>query len=302
MLGMRNDVDPARLKYDQDTGAIELAEAVNIDIDDTGRGSRRKGQALISSGEFLTAFCDGGDCFTVQDRTSDSAIMRLSSDMTTLSGVRSGLTKGAMMSFCQVGAKTYYANGYQNGFIDGGVSYPWPDESSHVGAETVRSFVKPPVGNHIAWHMARMWIAAGNIIWITEPYTTGKVDSVRGFIQLHSDVIMLRPVRNGAWVSVAGKGVGFISTAEGATISEMRWISKTPYSAHEWSDCTTLVDLSQTALQVPGMSAVWSSNAGLCVGTENGDFISVTEKKLIYPKGSSGASVADGHNIINIVF
>jgi len=41
--GINNIVDPVRLKFDPDTGIGELAEAVNVVIDQTGRISRKHG-------------------------------------------------------------------------------------------------------------------------------------------------------------------------------------------------------------------------------------------------------------------
>ena len=97
--GLNNKIDPLRHRYSTETGIGELAEAVNCDIDDSGMISRRSGQTEISAGTFLTAYCNKGDCFVVMDRDDDSAIYQLGVDYSTLTGIRSGLTKGAMVSF-----------------------------------------------------------------------------------------------------------------------------------------------------------------------------------------------------------
>jgi hypothetical protein len=55
-------------------------------------------------------------------------------------------------------------------------------------------------------------------------------------------------------------------------------------------------------LKLSGLCAVWSSDNGLCVGSSDGQLIVVTEQKLIYPTGASGATVIDGFNIINNVY
>lgn len=292
--GLNNIVDPARLKYDKETGIAELAEAVNVDIDDTGRISRRPGQTLLSSVVSHSVFCDKGDCFVAQDRESDAALYQVGTDFS-LTGIRSGLTKGARVSFCQVGAKTYYANGFQNGVITEGISAAWPT-SEHVGAETVRQFYSAPVGTHLAHFAGRMWVVEDNVIWVSEPYAYGKFDKARRFFQFGSAVRMIKPVKGGVWVSDSEK-TGFIAAAEKFEAQE--WLKKSPFPAHEWSENIELVSLPD----VPGLSAVWSSDEGLCIGTEDGQLIVATKNKLAYPAGASGATVVNGqHNVINSVY
>ena len=293
--GLNNIVDPVRLKYDEKTGVGELAEAVNVTIDDTGRITRRPGQTILTGYPSHSIFCDKGDCFVVRDRDTDAAIYQIGTDFSQ-TGVRSGLTKGARVSFCQVGGKTYYANGVQNGVIEGGVSGVWP-ANTHVGPDTSRHYAPAPVGTHLAYFQGRMWVSVGNVIWISEPYAYGKFDMARRFLQFGTDIRMMKPVKGGVWVSDSEK-TGFIS---GENADSLQYTLKSG-PAHEWSENIELVDLGSTVFQVPGLSAVWSSDAGLCIGSQDGQLIVATEKKLIYPTGASGATVADGHNVINSVY
>jgi len=296
--GLNNIIDPVRLTYSQTTGISELAEAVNVYVDDTGRVSRRPGQSLLSAVSSHSVFCDKGDCFVVQDRESDAAIYQVGTDFS-LTGVRSGLTKGARVSFCQVGSKTYYANGYQNGVIENGISTGWPDTTEHVGATTLRAFYPAPIGTHLAFFQSRMWIVQGKVIWVSEPYAVGKFDMARRFLQLGTNIRMIKPVLGGVWVSDEEK-TGFI--AAGDKFEALSWIKRSSFPAHEWSENIELVDLSQTEFKVPGLSAVWSCDAGLCIGSADGQLIVATEKKLIYPTGARGATVVDGRNVINSIY
>lgn len=297
-LGLNNKIDPIRHQYNPETGVGFLAEAVNCDIDDSGMISRRSGQIELSDMPSQSVFCNGGDCFVMQDRASDSAIYQVGTDFS-LTGVRSSMTKGARVSFCQIGQKTYYTNGFQNGVIANGISTSWPVNVPHVGAETVREFYDAPLGMHIALFQSQMWIAKDNVIWVSEPNAFGKFDMARKFFQFGSSATMIRPVANGIWISDNEK-TGFITAA--AKFEEMSYISKSPFPAHEWSDNIALVDLSQSVFQIPGLSAVWSSDAGLCIGSPEGKLTITTEKNLLYPTGASGATVVDGHNVINSIY
>lgn len=300
VTGLNNRFDPMRHRFNPDTGMGELEEAVNVDIDDSGMISRRLGQVEISAGSFLNAFCDKGDCFIVQDRTIDSALFILDPDMVSLTGIRSGMTKGAMVSFCQVGEKTYYMNGYQAGVIDSGISYLWPD-SNHLGASTTREYYSVPIGTHIAVFDGHMLVAEGNVLWISERYEFGKYRMAKNFFQMGSDIRMVKPVLNGIWISDQDK-TGFIAPKPGQHISEADFYRKSSFPAHEWSDNIELVDLGDTELQIKGNSAIWSSDEGLCIGSENGDFEVSTIEKIIYPTGANGATVVKGYNVINSVY
>jgi len=295
--GLNNKVSAERLSYDQRTGITELAAAVNVDIDDSYAISRRLGITQLSDKVYHSLFCDGGDCFIVEDRTDDAAIMKVATDYS-LTGVRSSLTKGARISFWQVGDKTFYSSLYQNGVIESGVSSPWPTQD-HVGVDTTRNFSAAPPGKHIAVFLGRMWIVVGSVIWVSEPYAFGKFDVSRRFFQFGDNVVMIKPVENGVWVSTS-REIGFIGRAE--TFEAMSYVKKASFPAHEYSANIALIDLSSTNLQIPGLSAIWSSDQGICIGTENGQLVIPTERDLIYSTGSSGATVVKDKVLINTVY
>jgi len=296
--GLNNIINPLRHQYNPETGVGFLAEAVNCSIDDSGMISRRAGQTLLSAVSSHSVFCDKGDCFVVQDRATDAALYKVGTDFS-LTGVRSGLTKAARTSFCQVGLKTYYSNAFQNGVIENGISAAWPVNTTHVGATTVRAFYPAPIGNHLAYFHGCMWIAIGNVIYISEPYAVGKYDFARRFFQFGSNVRMMKPVLGGIWVSDE-QSTGFIAIED--KFEGARRIGRSSFPAHEWSENIELVDLSQTEFQIPGLSAVWSSDEGLCIGSADGQLIVATEKKLIYPTGANGATIVDGNNVINSIY
>lgn len=297
--GINNRLSPHRLRqYDRETGVSDLSAAVNVDIDETGQPSRRLGQVEISSISSHSLFCDGGDAFVVQDRTSDSAIYRINSDFT-LTGVASALTKGEFVSFAQVGSEmTLFTNGYENGLITNGVESVWPVGVYH-GPDTLKDFSQAPVGTKVAYHRGRAWVAVGKVIYCSEPYKLGLFRLARCFYHFGTDVLMIRPVEGGVWVSDS-ETTGFISVAD--KWDDNKYSRKAVVPAHEWSDACSLVDLSRSALNLKGLNAVWSSDEGLCVGTPDGQLIVVTEDKLIYPTGSAGATVVSDQIAINSVY
>jgi len=296
-LGLNNIIDPLRHSYNPETGVGFLAEGQNIDIDDSGMLFRRAGQVQLSAVSSHSLFCDTGDCFVVQDRTSDAALYKVGTDYS-LSGIRSGLMKGSKVSYWQEGVKTYYSSAYQNGVIEAGISSAWPT-NTHVGVDTTRHFATAPLGIHIGVFRGRMWIVVDNVIWVSEPYAYGKFDMARCFFQFGSRVLMNKPVQGGVWISTE-EYTGFIRNAEKFT--DMSFERKTEIPAHEYSANIELIDLSNTSLKIPGLSAIWSSNDGLTIGTEDGQLIVATKDNLLYPSGSSGSMVNNNFNIINSIY
>jgi len=298
--GINNKVDPKWLRQnDPQTGLTDLAEGQNFDVDDAWKLAVRLGQVSLSSTASHSLFCNKGDGFVAQDRTSDAAIYKLNNDLT-LTGVRSGLTKGSYLSYAQVGTQTFYVNGVQNGVITAGTSSAWPDQSAHIGAGTTRAFYPAPVGNHIEYWLLSMWIALEKVIYVSEPATVGKFALNRKYFEFGANVRMMKGVEGGMWVSTAEE-IGFIARAD--NFKDLKWIAKPSKApAHEWSVNCQLVDLSNTILKITGESAIWSSDDGLCIGTQDGQLIIVTEEKLFYPTGAMGATVVDKDICINSIW
>jgi len=296
-LGINNKIDPIRHAYNPDTGVGFLQEAINCDIDDSGMISRRSGQIELSNVPSHSVFCDGGDCFVVQDRTTDAALYQVGTDFS-LTGIRSGLIKGYRVSFCLVGDKTFYTNTVQNGVITNGISSAWPVGTYH-GPDTFNDYSPVPVGSHIAYHQGRIWVSVDDVIYCSEPFNPGLFRLAKCFFQFKTNVKMIRPVAGGVWISDSEK-IGFTSSAE--SWDAQKYIKKFSSPAHEWSDNQRLVDLSNTKWQISGLSAVWSSDKGICIGTSDGQLINVTEENLVYSTGANGATIVDEHNVINSVY
>jgi len=296
-LGNNNKIDPLRHSYNTETGVGFLSVADNCDIDDSNMISRRLGRVLISSKDSHSLFCVGGDGFVVQNRGGDAALYKIGPNKLPV-GVRSGLTEFANMSYFQVGLKTFYANGFQNGVVTNGVSAPWPIDE-YKGPDSLKDFSAAPVGTHIAYFGGMAWIAVGSTIYCSIPYKLGLFRMAKYFFNFATDIRMIRPVAGGVWISDS-KNIGFIAVAE--TWDGYKYFKRSDCPAHEWSDNNRLVDLSKAKVAIPGLSAVWSSDEGLCAGTADGQLINLTDDRLVYSAGSSGATVIDKFNVINTVY
>lgn len=119
--GINNQDAPERINSFVTTEKpyIELQSAVNVDVDDAMRLSRRTGQTLKVAGAAHSLWAKDDVCLFVQD----GAMAQLNSDFTSRT-LAEGLTD-APMAYVQAGRRVYHSNGTQTGVFDDGVVRSW---------------------------------------------------------------------------------------------------------------------------------------------------------------------------------
>ena len=116
-IGLVNKIDPSRHQYSEKDGVSELAEAVNIVFDETGSISRRLGYTITSViSESHSLYCEDSIALFV---TGD-ALCLLAEDMS-YAPLRN-VTRGARMSYAQIGDAVYYMNGAERGYVQDDIS------------------------------------------------------------------------------------------------------------------------------------------------------------------------------------
>lgn len=299
-LGLNNVLDPRRIRFglmDQ-PGAVEFAQLVNVAVDDRGLISLREGEDILVTGSFSSVFCDEGDCFAVQERTSDAAIVKLNPD-NTITGVRSPITKGATMAWGQVGSDTYYSNGHENGVIRGGVSSAWP-VGVYKGPQDYVEFSQAPVASHIVFRPGgQVILAEGSTLWINHsPFQYGLFSKHRGFINLASTVTMATSVDAGFFASDESNTWFFRQNSWYGYKQELVESAPALYG----SACIEKVDLDILGLGA-GYGKIWFSKKGICVGTDTGKFHNLSKANVKLPKDIvRGASLVKDTTIITTVY
>lgn len=104
-----------------------LRAAINVDIDRAGKWRRRRGTQLVFAGtdvHSLWAPLTGSTAYFVEGRNLRSC--RPADPTAPRPLIRTGLTEGAPMNFCEVNDEIYYSNGLQSGTVFGrfGVEMP----------------------------------------------------------------------------------------------------------------------------------------------------------------------------------
>lgn len=286
--GLNTVEDPVRIPA-QKNGLSDLQVAVNVSIDQSYRMNSRRGVSQLQSGSYHSLFCDGGDCFVMKG----DSLYQIAEDGS-LKGIRSGLTD-AKMDYTQTGDRTYYTNGYEFGYVQGGTSYVWK-KGTYQGPDTNRVFSGPMPGNHITDFAGRIFISQENVIWYSEPFDFGLFNKAESFVQFYTKILMMKPVASGMFVSTE-RGTYFL---EGVNPKGWKVRQVFGYPAIEWSDAVDYVNSVDLGFEIPGLCPIWASSEGAIMGFPTGDVINLNKEKIIYPEGAkTGFGCLIGLNFIH---
>ncbi len=268
--GLNTKDDPVRLDFDPKTGVTDRAVAVNVEHDQTGRISRRKGfEATARTESAHSLFSYGDVCLYVSD--SDFYMLTPGYGRKHLRVV----TAGAKMRYVHVAGQIYYANGNETGRVDVNLKNSWTwVKGDYVGPETTRQLSDPPIGTILAHYNARIFVVQGKTVWYSEPFAHGAFDLAKNHFGFEENITMFRPVKDGIWVGTE-KHIVFLV---GGTPREFRraWVAE--YGVIEGTD--DWVNMQKLPGEMIGLGAIWTSNEGICVGSPEGQFSNLTQDKI----------------------
>ncbi|MCK5012434.1 MAG: hypothetical protein KAS66_01320 [Candidatus Omnitrophica bacterium] len=283
--GINNKVDPSRLRFDPKTGIVDLAAAVNTDVDDTGRPSRRRGRtATVRTEAWKNLF----GCGSYGVGTKGDALCVIESGLS-YTAIRN-INASAKMSYVRDtdGEQdvVYYTNGHENGKIINKVSYAWS-----VGEKTseTKEFSAAPIG-HLIEKRKRMFIAQDNILWYSEPNSNDLYRLGTNHFRFMSRTRMVQAVAGGLWVSDSD-AIYFLGGEINPSNMEMPLQEK---MADYPVSRGTGVKVPGSKIGDEGLSGIvvmFTTNKGVCIGTRDGQLINATERKIDLPSSLTGAGL-----------
>ena len=284
--------DPTRIKYSPESGVSDLAVAVNVTLSPSGRVNRRTGKTLRIPLDSHSLFCDGGECVFVYNK----GLYLLETDFSYR--LLCTLSTNDLIAYTQIENRIYYTNNQDLGYIEDGIRYAWEKTTDYVGPTTQRTFTGPFVGNHLAYHGGRAYIAKGPVLWWSEYGALTWFDMARSFAQYGTNIRMVKHVEDGLYVSTE-KEIYFLA---GLVPHEFEQKKVRTYPALEWSDAIDYVDGSDIpGFEVNEPCALWSTTKGAMLGCPGRIVINLNKKKVVYPKGTRGRSLLRGLNFIHTV-
>jgi len=297
--GINAKVDPARLRFDNNTGISELAACVNCFIDDTGRIVRRGGTTATTRTETWKNLFG---CGSYGLGTKGNALCVIEPDMsyTPIRNVQMDASMSYVRTTDGISDVIFYTNEYENGLVKDKVSQSWPLVSP-VETVTRKELFQAPLGHLLEIYGTRMFIAQDNILLYSEPNTYHAYRLATNYFVFPSRLRMVKAVDSGLWVSDE-ESIYFLLGNIAPTGKEMPvQIKKAYYPVYEG----TAVKVSASRIGLDGLSGivvVFTTSEGICVGSSNGQLINLTERKLDIPSGLSGSGFyKDGHYIVTII-
>lgn len=148
----------------------------------------------------------------------------------------------------------------------------------------------PPPGRIIKEYNGRMYVANGNTVWYTEPYSPELVSMASGFLQFAADVTIMEPGETGMWI--VSDRTEFYA---GSSPLEFRPRTVLDYGA--------VYGTSQVLPQTKDV--LWYSTRGIVVGTKDGQATNVQEANVAADTGTTGAALVreqDGtrHAVVSV--
>lgn len=290
--GMNNVADPANVgspvPKSRKLTYTEMAQMVNADPDNYAGCQLRPGQVSVSAGDTHSGWSNPynpQEMFCVQGAT----LKRLWPDGS-LTTIRSGLSEGLHMAFCQVNDVVAYSNGAERGVIEQGI-----DTVSFVPTDPYKA---PMVAGHsLEWYNGRLYALKGNALYCSDSLDTpGGIESMdeRQCVVAVFDGIgtMLQRVENGLFVS-AGRETFFFQGVDPWVGEGFTQRSVAPYPAIPYTAVPVKADL----LGIDGLTGwacMWVSDRYVCIGG-NGGFSLKLDKFAVTP-GKEGAAVLREQN------
>jgi len=306
--GMKNTVDLHELKPN------ELELALNVDIDDVGHLTLRRGYTQVAVGNFHSLLqADNGRIYGVMNDVL-GRIYPNYSFLGLLSGIGVDPSQGGLgLVGAQVGSNLYFTSATNSGIIDTtqDTISDWGDPQDYwlspvVNPTTTLPAIrgkllgKPPLATTIAYYNGRLYLGQGNLVWATELFLYNYVDKTRTFFNFEGRVTMLGTVMDGVYVGT-DEGLWFL---EGPAFPlKRRRVMDCPvipgsmvYIPAELANPPQVGLGADTELQV---SIAFMTTTGFCVAEDGGKAYNLTESKFFFPtmvRASAAYRRQDGIN------
>ncbi len=293
-MGINNKVVSHRLPFDKN-GISAFESAMDVLIDSTGEVISRRGNTLLASGVFHSGWETSDGFYCIQDRDTDSALMKaiVTSGEIELVGIRDSMTIGAKCSYMDLAGKTYYMNGYERGVISNGVSSSW-QEQDWTGPETTSEMLGMPTGAHLDMLSGHMLVAVGDELFHSEHGLLNLTDNLKNRVRFESNITMLIAVQSGVFVSDE-RSIYFLSNPD-----PNQWMLKRVSNYPGKGRGQTLVDPSFFGIETNQLSALMATTQGQCIGLPDGTLLNLINKNLTLPAncGSGAIMVVDETTIL----
>lgn len=289
--GLKNTVSRERL------AATELERAINVDIDDSGQLSRRRGYKLKLAGRTHSAR-DVGDKVLV---VLNGALGQIDDNYLFTEITEVG---DARVVYTEVNGEIYFCNSTTSGVIArNGDLFDWgrtagqglwlsPVETptDTLGEVSGKLLGDPILASEIEAFNGRIYLAEGKTLWATELFNYHYVDKTKGFMQFEHEITLVMAVDNGLYVGTTG-GLYFLQgvmhqfkLAQIGTDAVLR-------GSGQYVPAELVNPAARNQPMPSGAAVVFMTAGGILAGFENGTAYNLTLGTMVFPEGVSAASL-----------
>jgi hypothetical protein len=311
-LGLTTKRDPARLTNDD--GQSELPQAVNVDISDSARVSRRPGYVKRSStgGHSLSRECDpvllvSGDklCRLEPDfKVRELATLQKPRRTMRYKQVPTGeiyfgneIDRGIyfpetdtvtawIADLTSLDVSLEIINQLREQYFSGAIDfaeYSRGVEDALRDTEVFHNNPLPP--RHLELYRGRLFISHGSFVLYSAPWVYYHFDLAEWFIPMDSTVSMLRATVDGLYVGTQS-GVFFLSGAGPDEFTVSR-VSNDPPVEHT----DVRVEGQNVSEDLRGDAAMFTSEKGIVLAGPSGSLIDYTKDRIDLPRALRGAGI-----------
>lgn len=157
-----------------------------------------------------------------------------------------------------------------------------------TGVTPLKSFnmYPAPKGDIIRYFKGRMWIADGNVLWYSSPYSFNWWNLQSDFFSFESEITELMPVENGIWVGTENT----LYYLAGKNPEEMYLINPEPVSVVRNTGqkiSGTYIHIDNTPI---GYKWLVTTDKGIFVCFNDGIALNTTEINVVFPGAERGVS------------
>ena len=287
----------SRVTYNPETGISSLGYAVNVVVSDTGRISRRSGYKKVSSDPYRSLFPYSSYQFIAacEDELRLVNVYDFSYKVLFLVNSVSDIV------YVRIGNSIVFTDNHLVGILKNeeaellsvGIDYASP---------VFRNYSAPEGGSDLAYYANSLFIARGNTLWYTEPFSLNLINKESNFFTFGSNINMVESVSTGLYVSTE-KRIRYIG---GDTIRKFKETILTDYPAIKGTAVKTSGLVFNEQDKSPEELIIFTTKNGICIGGSDAVFGNIlfknlTQDKFDYPSGLRGSAVIiDNVYIVNI--
>ena len=285
-LGLNNIAEPHNLRRDE-LGRVELAEAVNFEIQDDLSVSTRAGRLTIRAGNTHSLWSKGRFCFMV----NNGDLVRMYENET-FAVVFPGLGTHRVSYDLAMG-KVYAANGSLQFIIGDSTLSSWDHTPIVQSVSDTRTLGFPAPFDLVLWHSSRMFVTKGNVMYQSELFAPGVFD-LEKYIQFTSEITDWVSVRGGIYLSTQEAAI-FLPGPDISSFKQEVRISEEPMLP----GTLRVIDGRAVGKGISGSCAVWCGPHGeVYIGSEEGQLLEKLDQQVRLEKHSSGGSAYKNGRLI----